>query len=301
MGKIGKKLLVICGPTATGKTKLALHLSKLFNGELISCDSRQVYKGLDIGTGKDKPLDTIIWGYDLVDANGDFSVSDYQKFARDKINEIWNLGKLPILVGGTGLYIKAVIDGIDTAAIPQNIEYRSLLEDKQTSELFELLLSKNRSKALSLNDSDKKNKRRLIRALEIEESGIIPQKETFECDDLIIGLKIDKEVLKQKIKTRIEERLILGFKNEVKKLLENGIGWQFQSMSSTGYRQYKDYLDKKIDFEKFKENWLLAETKYSKRQLTWFKKDKRVNWFDISDKQIFENVEHFVKKWYYNS
>src|SRR4030043_1021657 len=186
-----KKLLVICGPTATGKTSLALSLARKFNGESVSADSRQVYKGMDIGTGKDLPKNSKfqiskskmgfknlnlgfytlsgvrLWGYDLVEPTQDFSVAHYIKIAQKIIENIHKRGKLPILVGGAGLYIKGVVDGIDTADIKRNIKVRKDLEGKTNCDLYALLLNVDIERALRMNESDRKNPRRLVRAIEI--------------------------------------------------------------------------------------------------------------------------------------
>ena len=200
-----KKLLVICGPTATGKTRLALHLGKKLNAELVSADSRQVYKWMNIGTGKDLPKDSRfkiqdsrsggyylvggvkIWGYDLVEPTEEFSVGKYVKIARKIIKDIWKSrqklthsggqgGKLPILVGGTGLYIKGVVDGIPTAAISKSKALRKTLEGKKSDELFELLAQLDPVRAASMNASDRKNPRRLIRAIEVASAKVKSQK-----------------------------------------------------------------------------------------------------------------------------
>ena len=159
-----QKLLVICGQTGTGKTSLAIFLAKKFNGELISADSRQVYKGLDIGTGKDldevKKSNVRVWGYDLVDPKKNFSVGNYIKFAQKTISDIQKRGKLPILVGGTGLFIKGVIDGIPTAFVPRNMKLRKNLEDKSPNELFEMLAHMDPIRAGAMNVSDRLNPRR---------------------------------------------------------------------------------------------------------------------------------------------
>ncbi|MBU0569753.1 hypothetical protein KKB40_03150, partial [Patescibacteria group bacterium] len=180
-----KNALVICGPTATGKTSLALRLAKKLDGELVSVDSRQVYKKLDIGTGKDLPSGSKlkaknsrlpeyyevngvkIWCYDLVEPTEEFSVGQYITIANVIIKDIETRKKLPILVGGTGLYIQGMTDGISTALIPKNARLRKLLEKKSAEELFEMLFKIAPAKATSLNSSDKKNPRRLIRAIEV--------------------------------------------------------------------------------------------------------------------------------------
>jgi tRNA dimethylallyltransferase len=133
------KILVVCGPTATGKTSLGIELAKKFNGEIISADSRQVYKEMDIGTGKEWGEGVDIWGYDLVAPKEDFNVSQFLKFAEEKILDIKSRKKIPIIVGGTGFYIKGIVDGIETVEIPQNKSLRKILEEKTVDELFEML------------------------------------------------------------------------------------------------------------------------------------------------------------------
>ncbi len=288
MGKISKKLVVICGPTATGKTKLALHLSKLFNGELISADSRQVYKELDIGTGKDHPKDAKIWGIDLVDPKEDFSVSQYQKYAREKIQEVWKRNHLPILVGGTGFYIKAVIDGIDTISIPKDENLRKEFSGKTPEELYEILLLINPNKAIALNNSDKKNPARLTRSIEVAKSALQESKDKpIQADILFIGLKLDKGILNKKIESRVKQRINMGFEKEIDNLLAKGVNRNHQAMNTLGYKQWPDYKE-----------WILQEQKYTKRQLTWFAKDKRINWFDLSENDWQGKLELLVKRWY---
>src|SRR5258708_17897524 len=166
---MSQKLLVICGPTATGKTRLALDLAKKFDGILISADSRQVYKYMDIGTGKDFKN---ILGYDLVNPNEEFSVSNYSRLEREEIKKMQNKNLLPILVGGTGLYIKAVIDNIATINVAPDKNLRENLHSKTIDELYEILVKINPEKAESMNESDRKNSRRLVRAIVIVSSNL---------------------------------------------------------------------------------------------------------------------------------
>ena len=319
-----KKLLIICGPTATGKTGLALHLAKEFNGELVSADSRQVYKDLDIGTGKDLPKSSKfreqslklpgyyeiegvkVWGYDLVSPKKEFSVGQYIKVANKVIENIWSRKKLPILVGGTGFYIKGIVDGISTALIPKNKAVRKSLERRNIKELFNTLAQLAPIRAGSMNISDRKNPRRLVRAIEVAQWRLKSGAKTkIEKDDLgsqaltlFIGLTGPKNFLYQRIKKRIKTRLKQGVEGEVEKLLESGVSWKNQSMDSLGYKQWKGYFERKITKEKVVRRWEREECKYSKRQITWFKKDKRINWFNIKDSSWQKSVEKLVKKWY---
>lgn len=295
------KLLVIVGPTATGKTKLALKLAKKFDGELISADSRQVYKHMDIGTGKDIPKDgTKIWGYDLVGPKEEFSVAQYQKFAEKIIREIQKRNHLPILVGGTGLYIDSIIKGIQTSNVPKNIALRKSFENKSAEELLEILSVQDPVAAAQLNTSDKKNPRRLIRKIEIAKYKIPHQVRDDKTtnDILIIGLKLDRKLLDKKIDKRVDKRIKQGFEKEVKKLLDSGVKWEDQSMSSLGYKQWKEYVLGNLSREEAISLWKLKEKQYSKRQMTWFKKNTNINWFDVSSKTWEKEVEEQVLKWY---
>ena len=318
-----KKLLVICGPTATGKTNLAIHIAKKFSGEIISADSRQVYRGLNIGTGKDLPRGAKlkflwikrfgyyeiggvkVWGYDLADPRHGFSVSQYLKFAERIIDDIAKRGKLPILVGGTGLYIKGVMDGIPTAEIPKNSRLRESLENKTSGTLFEMLAQIDPLRAADMNASDKKNPRRLIRAIEIaawktshgsEESSV--KKKEIRYDILQIGLTADEKYLGDKIERRVSERFKERLKNEIAGLLKKHVGWGMQSMSSMGYGQWQDFFEGRRSEKDVIKIWENEEKKYIKRQLVWFKKDKRIRWFDITDENYSENVEKTVEKWH---
>lgn len=316
------KLLVICGPTATGKTSLAVKLAKRFNGEIVSADSRQVYRGLDIGTGKDFPKGSRIkypwfskfgfyeingiklWGYDLADPKNDFSVAQYIKIAHGFIEDISKRNKLPILVGGTGLYIKGVIDGIPTAMIPRNEKLRENLLGKTADELYEMLSQLDTLKAASLNSSDKKNPRRLARAIEIAIWMIDNSKKQVKSMQspsyatLFIGLSADKNISDKRIDERVDSRVRAGVKDEIQKLIKSGVKWENQSLMSLGYRQYRDCFEGEVPEERVVDEWKREEKRYAKRQVTWFKKDPRIKPFDITDKNYPKNVEKLVEKWY---
>ena len=317
------KLLVICGPTSTGKTTLAIDLAKKINGEIISADSRQVYRGMDIGTGKDLPKGVKIklpwfqkygyyevggvkiWGYDLADPRHEFNVAQYIKFAERVILDIIKRGKAPILVGGTGLYIRGVVDGIPTASVPKNNLLRKNLEKMPPGELFEKLAQMDSLKAGQMNASDKKNPRRLIRAIEVAMWKINNIKKEKEMEsrkkDLtvnLIGLTAPEKLIFKRIKLRVAERVTAGIKKEVQDLLKKHVTWEMPSMSSMGYRQWKDYFGNGRSQAEVVREWETEEKKYVKRQMVWFKKDKRIRWFNITSADYPENVEKLVEKWY---
>jgi tRNA dimethylallyltransferase len=313
-----KKILVIVGPTGTGKTDLALHLAKKFKGEVVSADSRQVFIGMDIGTGKDIPEGSIkentkwgtkyiidgvpLWGYDLVDPKSGFNVSEYVDKILPIIEDIDERGKLPILTGGTGLFVKGIIDGIETSYIPVNEKLRENLKNRAVGELYEHLAEVNPIKAASMNSSDKMNSRRLIRAIEISQfllDNHVPQKKENKTNlsPLFIGLTADKDILFERINKRVQIRINKGQEQEVSKLIKSGLNWDSQSMSSIGYRQWKEYFEGSKKLDEVTKEWSGEEKKYIKRQLTWFKRDNRINWFDLSSGNYLENVEKTVEKW----
>jgi tRNA dimethylallyltransferase len=320
---MSNKLLVICGPTSTGKTTLAITLAKKYSGEVVSADSRQVYRGMNIGTGKDLPkgarikfpwfgrygyyeIEGIkIWGYDLADPRHEFSIAQYLKFAERIVGDIIKRGKLPILAGGTGLYIKGVVDGIPTAEIPRNNSLRKNLEGKAVDELFEMLAQIDSLRAGQMNSSDKKNPRRLIRAIEVAtwkidnfKKGEKMGKKKSDLSVLLIGLNAPEKFLEKKIKLRVAQRIRDGIIEEVRGLLKGRVDWNMQSMSSIGYRQWKDYFEGKMREGEVVKKWEEEERRYAKRQTTWFKKDRRIKWFDSSKPGFTEKVEKSVEKWY---
>ncbi|OGM25141.1 tRNA (adenosine(37)-N6)-dimethylallyltransferase MiaA [Candidatus Woesebacteria bacterium RIFCSPLOWO2_01_FULL_39_61] len=327
------KLLIVCGPTATGKTELALHLaevlvsdSKIYSGvEIVSGDSRQVYKNMDIGTGKGLPkgakykisnlkfknktigyyeIDRVkIWGYDLVNPKEAYSVSKYTEIADEILKNIWERRKLPILVGGTGLYIKSLVSGIETISIPQNKSLRRSLGKKSAPELFEILAQLDPVKAGSLNTSDSKNPRRLVRAIEIAQWKLkrIKRKKTYQkknLDSVFIGLYAPKEMLEKRIQERIQERLKKGIEDEIKRLLKSGVYWEDQSMQSLAYKEWKGYFAGSKTKDEVIKNWENDEKNYVKRQMIWFKTNLNIHWFDITKPVYPNDVEKMVKEWY---
>ena len=330
-----KKLLVVCGLTATGKTALAVELAKKFNGEIVSADSRQAYREMDVGTGKDLPANsnlksqmsnlnlksknlTIgfyevegvkIWLYDIAEPDYRFSVADYVKCSEVVIKDIWKRGKLPILVGGTGFYIKALIDGIETLSVPPDWELREKLRNLEVKKLREILKKIAPERLEKMNESDRNNPRRLIRAIEIVKKIQNPKSKIqnkfkiknskLKIDNLlIIGLKAAYEVLYERIDKRVEERVRQGIIKEIQKLIEKGYNWKNSVLGTTiGYREWQLFFEGKALKKEAIQRWKFAEHAYARRQMTWFKKDKRIHWFDISQKKWQDKIEALVGDW----
>ena len=312
------KLLVICGPTATGKTSLGLYLAKKFKGEIISADSRQVYKGMDIGTGKDIEKGKWIkengkgghweiegiplWLLDVVEPNQEFNVVQYVDLAQKAIEEIKERKKLPIIVGGTGLYIKGLIDGIRTLGVKADWELRMRLENLPAENLFDLLSRIDPVKAASLNASDRRNKRRLIRAIEIASKDqplkTKNKKKEIKAEVLIIGLKAEFKELYKRIDQRVEERVKEGAEEEVKRLIKKGYSWGLPALSALGYREWQPFFEGQATREEVIQKWKFDEHGYARRQLTWFKKDKRIKWFEMTSPGFKREVEKLAKSWY---
>jgi len=304
------KLIVIVGPTRTGKTELALALAQKFNGEIVSCDSRQVYLGMDIGTGKSQEGKVIkekgrwiagdipIYLYDVVAPNEEFSVALYDLLARKILQDILNRGKLPILVGGTGFYIKAILDGIETLQIHPDRKLRLQLENLSAVELFQKLGDINPEKAKNLNASDRKNPRRLIRAIEIALSKKTIEKPVglLNIEFLLIGLKADPQILYQKADEWVEERLRQGLIEEVKKLLAKGYK-NAVPMQGMIYKPTREFIGGEMTQEELKGKLKTQMHGFIRRQLTWFKKDKRIFWFDIANDDYQKKMENLVRTW----
>lgn len=290
------KIIVVLGQTATGKSDFAVELAKKVNGEIISADSRQVYKGMDLGTGKITKKEMRGIPHYLLDVASPkkvFSVSDFKKLADKKIEYIIARGKTPIICGGTGFYIDAVVDGIVLPEVPPNKKLRSVLEKKSAEKLLEMLkkIDKNRAKNI-----DPKNKVRLIRAIEIAKAlGKVPKVKSNKKYEVVkIGLTIPDQVLKEKIKTRLLARIKKGMLREIKKLHDGGVSWKRMEMLGLEYRYGALYLQGKITKQEMIEKLNTEIWHYSKRQKTWFKRDKNTIWIDPRKNKIF-TLQHLYK------
>jgi tRNA dimethylallyltransferase len=283
-------MIIITGQTATGKTKLALALAKKHHGELINFDSRQIYKYLNIITGKDIPKNKI-WLYDVVAPNKYFSSFDFVKQVEPIIKDIIKRGKTPILVGGTYLYIKHLLYGFEDSHSPPNFKLRDQLNDKSVTYLQKMLIKLNKKVFESLNHSDQLNPRRLIRRIEIEKSkpadassSLISQMSLMSPIGPIrfIGIKYaDKKKLRVVIEKRVAKRLEQGAIAEVEKLLKMGYTDKDPGLKTIGYQQLIKYLNKKMTKKQAIQDWINKEVQYAKRQLTFMKKDKNIEWREI--------------------
>ncbi|MFH1840923.1 MAG: tRNA (adenosine(37)-N6)-dimethylallyltransferase MiaA [Candidatus Shapirobacteria bacterium] len=292
------KVLVVCGPTAVGKTSLALRLAKQLNGELISADSRQVYRYLNIGTGKEGKK---VWLYDVAGPKDQFNVADYVRLTRPVIEDIWQRKKLPIVVGGTGFYIKALVEGVESLGVEPDWELRRELEKLSVIELQDKLKSLMVQGFNQMNQSDQNNPRRLIRKIEIIKN-FSPKADwktkKLKIDSLLmIGLKAPKEILFKRIEKRVDDRVKEGMEKEIRGLLVKGYNWRNSVMGVTlGYQQWQAFFEERQSQEAAIAEWKRAEKEYARRQMTWFKKDKRVIWLDISLDEWENKLKLCLKK-----
>ncbi|MEK7630393.1 MAG: tRNA (adenosine(37)-N6)-dimethylallyltransferase MiaA [Patescibacteria group bacterium] len=310
MKSFERKLIVIVGQTASGKSALAVQLAlrlssgqakKMYgvNGaEVISADSRQVYRGLDIGSGKITKKEMAGIPHHLLSiANPKkiFTVAQYQKLARKALKNIWRRGKTPIICGGTGFYVQAVVDGIIIPEVKPNILLRKKLGEKTVEELFALLKRKDPERAKNI---DPHNSYRLIRALEIIEAlGKVPRLKTnlLNADILFIGIKKEKSELRQLIEKRLAKRLKRGLIAEVQKLHSQGLSWARLESFGLEYRYIAQFLQNKIPKETMKKLIIQGSLNYAKRQITWFKRDKKINWIN-DKKEAYPLVKKFIGK-----
>lgn len=276
------KLIVVVGPNASGKSEMAVAIAKRFNGEVVSADSRQVYKGMDIGSGKIKKSEMKGVAHHLLNVASPksvFTVTRYRRLALAAIGNIQKQGKAPILCGGTGFYIQAVIDGIAIPPVKPDWKLRRELEQKTAAQLFLMLKKIDPSRAENI---DTKNPRRLIRAIEIVKSTgkpvPKPKKRPLPYPILVLGIKKSERELKKLIETRTEKRIRAGMVAETARLKKSGLSWQKLEELGLEYRAAARFLQKKIDREQMIEGIKKEDWQYAKRQMTWFKKDSRTRW-----------------------
>ncbi|HUC89148.1 MAG TPA: tRNA (adenosine(37)-N6)-dimethylallyltransferase MiaA [Candidatus Paceibacterota bacterium] len=298
------KIIVILGQTSTGKSDFAVEIAKKIDAEIISADSRQVYKGMNLGTGKitKKEMKGVPHHLlDIMSPNKTFSVSDFQKIANEKIKEIINRGKTPIICGGTGFYIDTIVNGTIFPEVPPNKKLRAILEHKTTEELLNILknLDEERVKNIDIN-----NRVRIIRAIEIAKVlGKVPSiyrsKASVDFDAFKIGLRLPDETLKERIKTRLLTRIKKGMLKEIQNLHTSGVSWKRMNALGLEYRYGALYLQEKLSKEEFLNKLNTEIWHFAKRQKTWFKRDKSIIWIDprkASEKsKVISEVKKFLK------
>lgn len=298
-----EKLLVLIGPTAVGKTKLSIELAKRFNGEIISGDSMQIYKGMDIGTAKITKAEMEGIPHHLIDIKNpdeSFSVAEFQQLVREKIYEITKRGKLPMLVGGTGLYIQAIIYDYQFSAAPEDEQFRKRLEEKAELEgkeaVFEELVRVDPVSAEKLHPN---NVRRVIRALEIYHctgkklsDELEEQQPELVYETALIGLTLARDKLYERINHRVDLMVEDGLLEEVNAFYKANLR-NCQSIQAIGYKEIYDYFDGLVSLEEALDQLKQNSRRYAKRQLTWFRNKMNVKWFE----QIqHENEDEWQKK-----
>ena len=266
-------LISIVGPTGSGKTALAIEVAKRFAGEIVCADSRTVYKGMDIGTAKptfEEQAAVQHWGIDLVEPNQRFTAADFKRYATKKIIDIRTLGKLPLLVGGTGLYIDGVVRDYSFAGEP-DFALRQRLEQRSLLELYEYCIKNN----ITLPENSK-NKRYVIRTIE-RYGQANSEREAYPEQALVVGIATSMTTLRQRLTKRAEHLFANGVVEEAK-ILGKKYGWDSEAMTGNIYPLIKKYLDQEITMEELKERFVISDYQLAKRQMTWFRRNPSIIW-----------------------
>lgn len=308
-----KNLLLIIGPTAIGKTDISINVAKKLNGEIISADSMQIYKFMDIGTAKIKPEEMEEIPHYLIDVvypNEEFTVADFKYNAEKHINNITDAGKLPIIAGGTGLYINSLVYELKFTRVKANEEFRKkynkIAEENGNEFIYNELckIDPAYSNKISIND-----KKRIIRALEIYNETGKPMsyynKNFREKSDkynlTMIGLNTDRDVLYSRINLRVDKMIQEGLVDEVKDLLNRGYNKNLSSMQAIGYKEIISYLEEKIGLDEAIDNLKRNTRRFAKRQLTWFRRDDRIKWIDVSKFNNNDDISSYIVNYFKNN
>ena len=301
------RLVAIVGPTGVGKSQLALHLAQTFNGEIVSADSRQVYRHMDIGTAKPSLEELSLVPHHLlniIDPDEDFSLAQYQRLAYRVIDDIEQRNKLPLLVGGSGLYVWSVLEGWKIPSVPPDLEFRHSLEEKAAKagkdELYQELVKVDPSAAQGI---DPRNLRRVIRALEVHRSTQTPlsqlrHKQAPPFKTLIIGLTADRAELYRRINLRVDEMIKQGLVEEVKRLVNMGYDLNLPALSGIGYKQIGMFLKDELTLDAAIQQIKFETHRFVRHQYNWFRlKDDRIQWFNIQrkvDQKITALIAKFI-------
>jgi len=299
------RLLAIVGPTGAGKSRLALRLAQAFDGEIVSADSRQVYRHMDIGTAKPSPKELALVPHHLIDIinlDENFSLAQYQALAYKAVEDIQKRNKLALLVGGSGLYVWSVLEDWRIPPVPPDLEFRHSLEEKLArvgkDELYRELMEVDPVAAQRI---DPRNVRRTIRAIEVHRSIHFPQlqrKEVLPFDKLIIGLTADRTELYRRIDLRVDEMIKRGWVAEVEKLVNMGYDFNLAAMSGIGYKQIGMFLRGELTLAEATQQIKFETHRFVRHQYAWFRlKDARIKWFDIQkENEIAALVAEFIRK-----
>ncbi|MBQ7097648.1 MAG: tRNA (adenosine(37)-N6)-dimethylallyltransferase MiaA [Clostridia bacterium] len=305
-----EKIIAVVGPTASGKTALAIEIAKEFNGEVVSCDSMQIYKHMDIGTAKptiEEQQQVKHHMIDIVEPYENYSVAEFTKRARECIDDVVARGKVPIVAGGTGLYFDSIVENIVFPDIPNDPKFREEMIEMAdlcgNQVVHDLLAQKDPQAAAKIHPN---NLRRVIRALEIcHVTG-----RTFTAvnadskrepiyDTLIFGLDIDREFLYDRINNRVDQMLAEGLLEEVQGLRDMGIDRDTTAMQAIGYKEFLEFLDGRATYYEAVDKIKMESRRYAKRQLTWFRRNSGINWVEPKDREelgkIFEKCFTFLK------
>ena len=301
------RLVAIVGPTGVGKSRLAIHLAQTFNGEIVSADSRQVYRYMNIGTAKPTPHELSIVPHhliDMVNPDEDFSLAQYQQLAYRAINDIQQRSKLALLVGGSGLYVWSVLEGWKIPQVPSDLELRHSLERKAIEvgkdKLYQELMQVDPVAAQKI---DPRNVRRIIRALEVHRTTDTPfsqlqYKQAPPFDILIIGLNTDRVELYRRVDLRVDEMIEQGLVDEVKRLMAMGYGFNLPAMSGIGYKQIGMFLKGELTLAAATQQIKFETHRFVRHQFAWLRlKDNRIHWFDIQNKvesEVTAAIAQFV-------
>lgn len=297
-------IIVIVGPTCSGKTKVGISIAKQLDSEIISADSRQIYKYLSIGTAKpsDEELFSVKHNFvDSLEPNEVFNVSKYECEALQIIDKMLNIGKMPVVVGGSGLYVKALVDGIFNS-VDVDEEYRKELLDKRKQFGNEYLYEE--LKKVDPESAGKmfpQNWKRVMRAIEVFHVTGQPiwkfqqeYKRNIDYNFVQFGLNWDRKILYRNIEARVDRMISEGLADEVKKILSLGYSKNMNALNTVGYKEIISYLDNEITLERAVELIKRNTRRFAKRQLTWFRKDERINWLDVSSQNDLNEIPNKI-------
>ena len=295
-----QKVLAIVGPTGIGKTALSIRLAHALNGEIVSCDSMQVYKKMDIGTAKvtEQEKDGIV--HYLVDEQAydiPYNVKVFQTKCRQAIKTITEKGKFPILCGGTGLYLKAALYDYDFQEEKPDTRYDTYLQTLDNDQLHELLKQKDPQSAEKIHNH---NRKRMIRALQIAHQGLNKtQREAQQnhepiYDIFFLGLSVDRDLLHERINRRVDRMFDAGLVEEVETLFSDPKTWEYTSFQGIGYKEFKAYFLKEKNLEEIRTQIKTNSRRYAKRQYTWFKNQMDVHWYEPDDPKIKEDIQAWL-------